>query len=116
MEVPEWSSKTMRRPVRAVSARESAHADHASQERLRPPILPTSRCPILAPCVTTSLYRKITRRVSHKPLRGPFSEPRTEPQMIYLLRMQAYIACILETGRGFFEASTRSRAGLPRVR
>src|SRR3712207_3142571 len=37
----ELSSKTISKTLRAVSARESAHADHASQETLRPPILPT---------------------------------------------------------------------------
>src|SRR3712207_476814 len=98
MGVPELRSKTIMRTLRAVSARESAHADHASQETLRPPILPTPRRPILAPSVTTLLYRKITRRVSHKPLRGPCSEPRrAEPQMIYLPRTQAMYACTHET-------------------
>src|SRR5215203_3128102 len=36
MGVSERSNKTRRRTLRAVSAKESAHADHASQEAVRP--------------------------------------------------------------------------------
>ena len=52
----------MRRTVSAVSARESAHADQASQEAVRPPVLPTPRSLSLTPSFTIPPYRKSTAR------------------------------------------------------
>jgi hypothetical protein len=66
MGVSERSSKTMRRTVRAVSAKENAHADHASQEAVRPLILPIPRSTYLAFSVTTPLYPKIICQVLQK--------------------------------------------------
>ena len=63
----------IRRTLKAVSARESAHADHATKEAARPLILPIPRPPLLAPSATTPLYPKITCHVLRKPLRGPVS-------------------------------------------
>src|SRR5215218_2398898 len=65
-----------RRTVRAVSAKENAHADQASQEAARPLILPTPRPSFLAPSVAIPVYRKITCQVLRKPLRGSSPEPR----------------------------------------
>src|SRR5215217_2262400 len=76
MGVSERRSKTRRRTLRAVSAKESAHVDHASQEAVCPLIVPPTRFSLLDPSVTKPLYCKITRRASHKPLRESFSEPR----------------------------------------
>src|SRR5215208_8033227 len=56
MEVSERSSKTMRRTVRAVSAKERADADHASHEAVRPLIVLSPRPCSLVPSVTTPLY------------------------------------------------------------
>src|SRR5829696_6518501 len=49
--------KTMRRTVRAVSAKESAHAVHASHAAVRPLILPTPRPSVLVPSINTTLQR-----------------------------------------------------------
>src|SRR5215208_6606825 len=74
MGVSERSSKTMRRTVRAVSTKESAHAVHASHAAVRPLILPIPRPCSLAPSITTSLYPKIACHELRKPLRGSVSE------------------------------------------
>src|SRR5918993_4953458 len=98
MGVSERSSKTIRRTVRAVSAKESAHTDHASQEAMRPLILPTPRPCFLAPSVTIPVYRKITCQVLQKPLRGSFSEPRrAEPRIwTYQDAKRCMLACVAE--------------------
>src|SRR5918993_2589810 len=70
MGVSERSSKTMRRPVRAVSAKESAHADHASHEALRPLILPTPRPCFIAPSATMPLYSTTVSQALRQTLRG----------------------------------------------
>src|SRR5215207_247121 len=96
MAASERSSKTMRRTVRAVSAKESVHADHASQEAARALIQPTPRPCVLAPLVTTPFYSTVVSQT----LRGPLSEPeRAEPPK----RIKAIYACIDDTWCGFFE-------------
>jgi hypothetical protein len=73
----------MRRTVRAVSAKENAHADHATKEAVRPLILPIPRSTFLASSVTT-LYRKIDCRVLQKQRRGKFcASRRAEPSKIH---------------------------------
>src|SRR5215212_8117853 len=104
MGVSERSSRTMRRTVRAVSAKENAHADHASQEEARPLILPTPRPSFLAPSVTIPVYRKISCQGLRKPLHRSFSKPsRAEPSKIDLPRCRAMYACIHEIWFEFFE-------------
>src|SRR5215204_2548758 len=76
MGVSERSRKTMKRKVRAVSAKEEAHADHARHAAVRPLILPTPRPSFLAPSVTIPVYRKFTCQMLRKPLRGSYCEPR----------------------------------------
>src|SRR5919202_7058106 len=100
MGVSERISKTMRRTVRAVSAKESAHADHASDAAVRALILPTPRPCVLVPFVTIPFYSTAVSQT----LRGPLSEPRrAETPTAHLLRTQAMYACVLGAGRGFFE-------------
>src|SRR5918995_5924255 len=70
MEVSERSSKTMRRPVRAVSAKESADADHASHAALRPLIVPPARPCSLVPSLTTPLYSTTVSQALRQTLRG----------------------------------------------
>ena len=104
MGVSERSNKTIRRTVRAVSAKESAHAVHASHAAVRPLILSTPRPSSLAPSITTSLYPKIACHELRKPLRGSVSEPSSAGlSKIQLPIEQAIYACIHETGRGVFE-------------
>jgi hypothetical protein len=57
MVASERSSKTMSRTLRAVSVKEKAHADHASQMVARLLIRPTPRPCAFAASVTTPLYR-----------------------------------------------------------
>src|ERR687889_1817794 len=100
MGVSERSSKTMRRTVRAVSTKESAHADHASDAAVRALILTTPRPYFLASIVSIPFYSTAVSQTFGEPL----SEPRrAETPTAYLLRTQAMYACSLETERGFFE-------------
>src|SRR5215210_3593822 len=118
MGVSERSSKAMRRTVRAVSAKEMAQADQASQEAMRPLILPTLRSSFLAPSVTISVYRKITCQVLRKPLRGSFmlcygsikrihlgymGEPRRANVRDSPTRLLSDVCLYPDTARGFFE-------------
>src|SRR5215208_3693489 len=76
MVASERRSKTTSRPLRAVSVKEKAHADHASQMVTRLLIPPASRLRYsLAPSVTTPLYRtsisKALRGAVLLDMRGP---------------------------------------------
>src|SRR5918997_4693464 len=70
MGASERSSKKMRRRLKAVSPKESAASDHASQEAVRL-LIPPTPCPCpLAPSVTTPLYRTIVSQALPNALRG----------------------------------------------
>jgi hypothetical protein len=88
--------------LRAVSVKEKAHADHASQMVARLLIWPTPRPCALAPSVTTLLYRTSISKALRQRLRYSFLA-RVSRSKIHLSQEQAMYACILETGRGFFE-------------
>src|ERR687886_579269 len=104
MGVSERISKTMRRTVRAVSAKESTHADHASGAAVRALILPTPRPCVLAPFVSIPFYSTAVSQT----LRGPLSEPeRAETPTVHLLRTQAMYACITKLGADFSRGSCR---------
>src|SRR5918998_1961735 len=75
MGVSERISKTIRRTLTPVSAKENAHADLASQEALRPLIQPTPRPSLLASSVTTQLHSITVFRALRRALPGSFSEP-----------------------------------------
>jgi hypothetical protein len=99
----------MRSTVRAVSAKESAHADHASDAAVRALILPTPRPCVLAPFVSIPFYSTAISQT----LRGTLSEPeRAETLTAHLLRTQAMYACIHETGAGFFEGGVQVRGSV----
>src|SRR5215207_5006190 len=102
MVASERSSKTIRRPLRAVSVKEKAHADHASQVLARLLILPTPRPCAFAPSVTTPLYRTSISKVLRQMLRNLFLA-RVSRFKIHLSQEQAMYACVLETGCRFFE-------------
>src|ERR687897_600756 len=100
MGVSERSSKTMRRTVRAVRAKESAHADHASDAVVRPLILPIPRFWCSAPSVTTPLYSTSVSKALRQTLRSSFSERRSaDLTKLHLPIEQAMYACVLETER-----------------
>src|ERR687893_1280195 len=68
MGASERSSKAIRRRLKAVSPKDSAESDHASQEAVRR-LIPPTPCP-LAPSVTTPLYRTIVSQALPNALRG----------------------------------------------
>src|ERR671917_2284845 len=81
MGVSERSSKTMMRTVRAVSAKESAHEDHASHEAVRPLIMPTPRPCSLVPTTTILLYSPTVSQTLRQTLRRSFpASSRTNAQ------------------------------------
>src|SRR5918992_1434957 len=99
MGVSERRSKIMRRTVRAVSAKESAHADHASHEALRPLIMPTPRPCSLVPTTTILLYSPTVSQT----LRRSFPASSRTNAQDHLPRRQAMYACVPGTRCGFFE-------------
>src|SRR5215212_599230 len=70
MVASERSNKTRRRTLRTVSAKESAHADHASQEAARVLIPPPLRSWPFAPSVTTPLYNTTISKALRQTLRA----------------------------------------------
>src|SRR5215213_8266359 len=93
----------MRRKLRAVSMKESAHTAHASQEARRWLAPPTPRPCSIAPSVTTPLYSTIVSQALRQTLRASCSERRSaELTKIHLPIVQAMYACIRGSGRGFF--------------
>src|ERR687896_1275802 len=81
MGVSERRSKIMRRTVRAVSAKDSAHEDHASHEAVRPLIMPTPRPCSLVPTTTILLYSPTVSQTLRQTLRRSFpASSRTNAQ------------------------------------
>src|SRR5215207_2042324 len=76
MVASERSSKTMSTTLRAVSVKEKAHADHASQMVARLLIGPTPRPCAFVPSVTTPLYSTTVSKALRQTLRSSFPEPR----------------------------------------
>src|SRR5215204_859473 len=104
MVASERSSKTMSTTLRAVSVKEKAHADHASQMVARLLILSTPRPCAFAPSVTTPLYSTTVSQALRQSLRGSLSERRSaDLTKIHLPIEQAIYACMPENGGGFFE-------------
>src|SRR5215204_947085 len=117
MGVSERSNKTRRRTLRAVSAKDSAHADHASQEAVRPlTCRPLDPLPLPLPSQPHSTGPASPKRYDNRYEDRSLCANENRPCIDSPTKRQAMYACDFETERGLFEVVCAPSSGAANLR